>query len=145
MAPHLFSGFGIRTMSTLDAAFNPLGYHLGTVWPHDTAIAAAGLARYGFRDAAAAIAAALVHAADDAFDGRLPEVFAGYPAAAHAAAGRVPDVGGAAGVVGGRADAAAARPARARSARRRRAGRCSRPVSGGWACGACAGSRDARA
>jgi glycogen debranching enzyme len=76
---HLFTGFGLRTMSTLDDGFNPIGYHVGTVWPHDTAIAAAGLARYEFRDAAASLAAGLVGAAQ-AFGGRLPEAFAGYPA-----------------------------------------------------------------
>jgi len=76
-APHLFTGFGVRTMSTLDAGFNPIGYHVGTVWPHDTSIAAAGLARYGFHDAAATLAGGLIGAAH-AFGGRLPEAFAGY-------------------------------------------------------------------
>jgi glycogen debranching enzyme len=76
-ATHLFTGFGVRTMSTLDAGFNPIGYHVGTVWPHDTSIAAAGLARYGFRDAAATLAGGLIGAAR-AFGGRLPEAFAGY-------------------------------------------------------------------
>jgi glycogen debranching enzyme len=74
----LFSGWGVRTMSTEDAAFNPIGYHLGTVWPHDNSLIAAGLARAGFREEANAIAMAMFDAA--AFtDYRLPEVFAGYP------------------------------------------------------------------
>ena len=54
------SGWGIRTLSTMDAGFNPIGYHLGTVWPHDTSIVAAGLARYGYRDEANTLAMALL-------------------------------------------------------------------------------------
>jgi glycogen debranching enzyme len=74
----LFSGWGVRTMSMDDRGFNPIGYHTGTVWPHDNSIIAAGLVRYGFRDEANRIAGALFDAA--AFtDYRLPEVFAGYP------------------------------------------------------------------
>lgn len=79
LGEHLFTGFGIRTMSTLDAGYNPIGYHVGTVWPHDSALVAAGLARYGYRDAAARVAAGLIDAAS-ALGGRLPEVFAGYSA-----------------------------------------------------------------
>lgn len=74
----LFSGWGVRTMSAEEVTYNPIGYHLGTVWPHDNSLIAAGLARYGFRDEAATIAAALLEAATY-FDGRLPEAFAGYP------------------------------------------------------------------
>jgi hypothetical protein len=58
--------------------YNPIGYHLGTVWPHDSALVAAGLERYGYRDEAGVLAAALLEAATY-FDGRLPEAFAGYP------------------------------------------------------------------
>src|SRR5262249_32002893 len=47
MGDELWSGWGVRTMSTADAAYNPLAYHNGTVWPHDNSIIAAGLARYG--------------------------------------------------------------------------------------------------
>lgn len=73
----LFSGWGIRTLSTNDRGFNPIGYHLGTVWPHDNAIIAEGLARYGFRDYANHIIMSLLDAA--AFtDYRLPEAFSGY-------------------------------------------------------------------
>ena len=58
--------------------YNPIGYHLGTVWPHDNSFIALGLARYGFRDEANRIALALLEAA--AFSGyRLPEAFSGYP------------------------------------------------------------------
>jgi glycogen debranching enzyme len=78
MSDELFSGWGIRTLSTSDLGYNPIGYHLGTVWPHDSSIAALGLARYGFRDESNRIALALLDAA--AFSGhRLPEAFAGYP------------------------------------------------------------------
>jgi glycogen debranching enzyme len=77
MAADMFSGWGIRTMSSGDAGYNPIEYHDGTVWPHDTAIVAEGLRRYGFRDEANRVAWALFEAAD-AFDYRLPEVFAGY-------------------------------------------------------------------
>ncbi|MEV6109947.1 glycogen debranching N-terminal domain-containing protein [Streptomyces sp. NPDC051940] len=78
-APDLDSGFGLRTLSSHAAGYNPLGYHIGSVWPHDTAIAVYGLARAGFADTAAALAGGLVRAAD-AFDARLPELYAGYGA-----------------------------------------------------------------
>lgn len=70
------NGFGVRTMSTGDAAYNPLAYHNGTVWPHDTSICAAGLARYGFIAEAGMLAHGMLRAAE-VFGGRLPEVFAG--------------------------------------------------------------------
>jgi glycogen debranching enzyme len=64
-------------MSAADAGYNPIEYHNGTVWPHDTAIVAEGLRRYGFRDQASDLVAALFDAAPS-FDYQLPEVFAGY-------------------------------------------------------------------
>jgi glycogen debranching enzyme len=73
----LWSGWGIRTMSCQDAAYNPLSYHNGTVWPHDTALAAWGLARHGYVEPARRIARGLIEAAGH-FDWSLPEVFAGY-------------------------------------------------------------------
>jgi glycogen debranching enzyme len=73
----MFSGWGIRTMSTEDAAYNPLDYHNGTVWPHDTAIVAEGFRRYGFRAEAGRLCLALLDAAE-AFASQLPEVFAGF-------------------------------------------------------------------
>jgi glycogen debranching enzyme len=73
----LWSGWGIRTMASDDAAYNPLSYHNGTVWPHDTALAAWGLARHGFVEPARRVARALIEAAGH-FDWSLPEVFAGY-------------------------------------------------------------------
>lgn len=80
MGDRLFSGWGIRTMAEGDGYYNPVGYHVGTVWPHDTSIIAWGLRRYGYRDEAARLAFALLEAAP-AFNGRLPEAFAGYPRA----------------------------------------------------------------
>jgi glycogen debranching enzyme len=74
----LFAGWGIRTMSSEDLGFNPLKYHNGTVWPHDTALIAAGIARYGFGEEANTVARALLEAASG-FGYRLPEVFAGFP------------------------------------------------------------------
>lgn len=71
----MMSGFGIRTLSTQAAGYSPTGYHVGSVWPHDTAICLAGLAAER-RPETAPVAAALL-AALDAFDGRPPELFAG--------------------------------------------------------------------
>jgi glycogen debranching enzyme len=73
----LFSGWGVRTMAEGEGGYNPIGYHLGTVWPHDNSIIAWGLSRYGFRKEAARIAAGILQAAVF-FEGRLPEAFAGY-------------------------------------------------------------------
>jgi glycogen debranching enzyme len=78
LGDRLFSGWGVRTMADSEVAYNPIGYHVGTVWPHDNSIIAAGLARYGHRDEAGAIAMNLLEAATY-FHGRLPEAFAGYP------------------------------------------------------------------
>jgi glycogen debranching enzyme len=73
----LFSGWGIRTMANTEKPYNPIGYHVGTVWPHDTAIATWGLRRYGYGAEAARIALAMLEAAV-LFKNRLPEAFAGY-------------------------------------------------------------------
>jgi glycogen debranching enzyme len=73
----LFSGWGVRTMADGEGGYNPIRYHNGTVWPHDNSLIAHGLARYGYRDEAAAIAVATLEAATY-FRYRLPEVFAGY-------------------------------------------------------------------
>jgi glycogen debranching enzyme len=77
MGDQLFSGWGIRTMAEGEGGYNPIGYHLGTVWPHDNSIIVAGLARYGYREQAARVAMAILDAATY-FNGRLPEAFAGY-------------------------------------------------------------------
>jgi len=78
MAPDMFSGWGIRTLSSSSPAYNPMSYHNGSVWPHDNAIAAAGLKRYGFDAATGRIATALVDVAAGARDFRLPELFCGF-------------------------------------------------------------------
>jgi glycogen debranching enzyme len=77
LGPKLFSGWGVRTLAEGEKRFNPIGYHVGTVWPFDNSIIAWGLRRYGFKDEAARIAAGILDAADF-FDGRLPEAFGGY-------------------------------------------------------------------
>src|SRR6185437_892411 len=58
VSPELFSGFGLRTMGSAERAYSPIAYHNGSVWPHDTSIAAAGLARYGRRAEAARLCCA---------------------------------------------------------------------------------------
>jgi glycogen debranching enzyme len=78
MAPDMFSGFGVRTLSSEMGAYNPVSYHNGSVWPHDNALIAAGLMRYGYADGAQRIMMGLVDAAE-AFSGRLPELFSGLP------------------------------------------------------------------
>ena len=77
MSPEMFSGFGIRSLSSKAGAYNPMSYHNGSVWPHDNAIVAAGLRRYGFASEANQVALALLDAADS-FDGHLPELFCGF-------------------------------------------------------------------
>jgi glycogen debranching enzyme len=77
LSEELWTGWGIRTMASDAAAFNPISYHNGTVWPHDTALAAWGLARHGYVAEARRIGRALIEAAAH-FDWSLPEVFAGY-------------------------------------------------------------------
>ena len=76
MGDDLWSGWGVRTMSTADAGYNPLSYHDGTVWPHDNSIIAAGLARYARWPEAQRIIQRMLTAAQH-FDYQLPEVFAG--------------------------------------------------------------------
>src|SRR5262249_37173243 len=78
MGPHLWSGWGVRTMSGDDGGFNPLSYHNGTVWPHDNSLIAWGLARYSRWPEAQRIARTMI-AASGYFGHQLPEVFAGLP------------------------------------------------------------------
>ncbi|HEX5473600.1 MAG TPA: glycogen debranching N-terminal domain-containing protein [Vicinamibacterales bacterium] len=103
-SPAMFSGWGIRTLSSDERRFNPIGYHVGTVWPHDNAIIAAGLRHYGLDEAATMVCSGIVHAAGHFHHYRLPETFCGfdcgeygrpvpYPVACHPqawAAGAVP-------------------------------------------------------
>jgi len=77
MGPRLFCGWGVRTLAEGEGRYNPIGYHVGTVWPFDNSFIAWGLRRYGFKREAAQIAAGILDAARF-FDGRLPEAFGGY-------------------------------------------------------------------
>jgi glycogen debranching enzyme len=76
LSPPMFSGWGVRTLAANMGAYNPISYHNGSVWPHDNAIVAAGLMRYGFVEHAQRVAEA-VFAAADRLGGRLPELFTG--------------------------------------------------------------------
>ncbi|HXJ66922.1 MAG TPA: amylo-alpha-1,6-glucosidase [Actinomycetota bacterium] len=78
LAPDMFSGWGVRTMSKSAAAYNPMSYHNGSVWPHDNALIAAGLKRYGFARATNRIATGLFDSAIHAEHLRLPELFCGF-------------------------------------------------------------------
>jgi glycogen debranching enzyme len=77
LGPRLFSGWGVRTLATDEGRYNPIGYHVGTVWPFDNSFIAWGLRRYGFAEEAGRIAEGIIDAAEF-FDGRLPEAFGGY-------------------------------------------------------------------
>ena len=104
MADDMFSGWGVRTLAECEQRYNPVGYHIGTVWPHDNAIIAAGLRKYGLDRSFQRIFGGMIEAAARFEHQRLPEVFAGfarndydspvpYPEACHPqvwAAGAVP-------------------------------------------------------
>src|SRR5699024_3470180 len=77
VAPDMFTGFGIRTLSSGSARYNPASYHNGSVWPHDTIIGASGIGRYGYKDEAMTVVRGLIDALE-AFRGRLPELFCGF-------------------------------------------------------------------
>ncbi|AXK34553.1 aminotransferase [Streptomyces armeniacus] len=77
LEPDFFSGWGIRTLAAGQPAYHPLSYHRGSIWPHDNAVAALGLARYGLHEEARALARGLLAAAAR-HEYRLPEVLAGY-------------------------------------------------------------------
>ena len=107
----MFSGWGVRTLGSDMGAYNPASYHNGSVWPHDNAIIAAGLMRYGFVEEANRIVLGLFEAASQ-FGGRLPELFCGFDRE------RVP-----------RAGRPTRPPAHRRRGRRRRRSRCCAPPS----------------
>ena len=90
MEPDMFSGWGIRTLSTQARRFNPVGYHLGTVWPHDNALIATGFRHYGLDAEARRVFAALLRTAAFFRSYRLPEVFAGFSTAEFQAPVRFP-------------------------------------------------------
>jgi glycogen debranching enzyme len=76
LSSEMFSGWGIRTLSSDMTGYNPVSYHIGSVWPHDNALIVAGLTRYGFVDEAQRVIMAMLDAAVH-FGGRLPELFGG--------------------------------------------------------------------
>ncbi|MCI0687510.1 MAG: hypothetical protein L0Y54_09780 [Sporichthyaceae bacterium] len=77
MSSEMFTGWGVRTLASSMAAYNPMSYHNGSVWPHDNALLVAGLMRYGFTEQAQLLASSLLDAAMS-FGGRLPELFCGF-------------------------------------------------------------------
>jgi glycogen debranching enzyme len=77
MSTEMFSGWGVRTLASSMGAYNPMSYHNGSIWPHDNAIIAGGLMRYGFVEYAQRVIMSTLDAAA-AFDGRMPELFCGF-------------------------------------------------------------------
>jgi len=78
LSPELYTGWGIRTYASGQPGYNPIGYHTGAVWPHDTSLIAAGLKRYGFDDDANRLVGSVFEAAQRFPDFRLPELFCGF-------------------------------------------------------------------
>ena len=78
LAPDMFSGWGIRTYAAGQPGYNPVGYHTGSIWPHDNALIAAGLKSSGAPDGANLIAGRLIEVAQWFPDLRLPELFCGF-------------------------------------------------------------------
>jgi glycogen debranching enzyme len=78
MRPHFFTGWGIRTVARGEARYNPMSYHDGSIWPHDNALIALGLARYGLKHAVEQVFKALFDAATYMDLRRLPELFCGF-------------------------------------------------------------------
>ncbi len=78
MRPHFFTGWGIRTVARGEARYNPMSYHDGSIWPHDNALIALGLARYGLKHSVAHLFHALFDAATYMDLRRLPELFCGF-------------------------------------------------------------------
>jgi glycogen debranching enzyme len=77
LGPQMFTGWGVRTVGSGEARYNPLSYHNGSIWPHDNAIIAAGLARYGFKDMAGQVLLGLLDVSSFVDLHRLPELFCG--------------------------------------------------------------------
>jgi glycogen debranching enzyme len=78
MGPAMFSGWGIRTYAQGQPGYNPIGYHTGSVWPHDTSLIAAGLKRYGFNEESNRLVGRVFEAAQQFDEYRLPELFCGF-------------------------------------------------------------------
>jgi glycogen debranching enzyme len=79
LEPDMFSGWGVRTFASGQPGYNPVGYHTGSIWPHDNALIAAGLKASGATDGANLLAGRLIEAAQWFPDLRLPELFCGFP------------------------------------------------------------------
>jgi len=79
----MFSGWGVRTLSSQAARYNPLGYHLGSVWPHDNSLIGMGLKKYGFEEELTELATALYDCCHSFDYYRLPELFCGAPRSVH--------------------------------------------------------------
>jgi glycogen debranching enzyme len=78
MAQDMYTGWGIRTLSSRNPTYNPMSYHNGSVWPHDNSLIAHGFGRYGFREEAGEIVSALMEAGRRFPNARLPELFCGF-------------------------------------------------------------------
>jgi glycogen debranching enzyme len=78
MAADMFSGWGIRTYAAGQGGYNPIGYHTGTVWPHDTSLIAAGFKRYGYNEDANLLCGRIFEASQHFAEFRLPELFCGF-------------------------------------------------------------------
>jgi glycogen debranching enzyme len=78
LSDEMFSGWGVRTVATSEVRYNPMSYHNGSVWPHDTALVAAGLERYGFKEQAMQLFTGLFDATLSLEIPRLPELFCGF-------------------------------------------------------------------
>lgn len=83
MSEALWSGWGLRTLGSNEVAFNPVSYHNGSVWPHDTALFAMGLARYGFKEELRQVASAMLDLAEAAPGRHMPELISGYDRTEH--------------------------------------------------------------
>ena len=79
LSEEFFSGFGIRTLSSNEVRYNPMGYHTGSIWPHDNALIALGFARYGLNDLAVRVFSGLFEAGLHFDLNRMPELFCGFP------------------------------------------------------------------
>ena len=75
----MFTGWGIRTLASGEGRYNPMSYHNGSIWPHDNAIAADGIAAYGYRVEALSIFSGIFDASARVELNRLPELFCGFP------------------------------------------------------------------
>src|SRR5690606_26576372 len=90
MGPKLFSGWGLRTLASDELRYNPMAYHNGSVWPHDTAMAALGLSRYGHPEHAVTLMHGLMCTTAGMASKRMPELFCGFARGPHEAPVRYP-------------------------------------------------------